>query len=161
MIDGVIKLLRDMAEFNYIEFTRLMSPLEVIVTKRGSCHDQVMLEFEELREMCLNPDAKFIMAVDSNDQGMETHSFVYFTLDRSWYWFENAWEDQRGLHQYPSEDELILDVMDKFLCRAFSADTRPAKVYISEFAPREHTIGEDLPDLVNICMAHAVEFPID
>jgi hypothetical protein len=154
MIDGVMKLLDDMKDIEYVEFTRLMSPLEVVVTRRGSCHDQVMLEMEELQELCLRPKAKFIMAVGETGQGLDTHSFVYFRSDKTWIWFENAWKNYRGVHQYPDEDSLISDVMTKFA--GYVGDSAN-KFYITAFNPDEHTIGEDLPDLVNICMEHAVE----
>jgi hypothetical protein len=161
MLDKVTKLFNDMEDIEYVEFTRLLSPLEVVVTKRGSCHDQVMLEMEELQEICLRPKAKFIMAVDKDGQGLETHSFVYFKEDNICYWFENAWKDRRGIYQFGTEKELIKTVMHDFAIRLGRHEDSNPKLYIAEFNPDEHTIGEDLATLVSNCMANAKEYKLD
>lgn len=155
MCENAKQLVELMGHIGYAEFTRLKSPLEVFLTTCGSCHDQVMLEHQELYGMGLDPQAKFIMAVDSDGQGMETHSFTYFKEDDKWYWFENAWEDLKGLHEYSSEDELIDSVMS-----AFGKRNDFDKLYIADFNPGEHTIGEDLETLVDICMNSATEYEI-
>ena len=149
-------LLEHMEEFRYIEFTSLMSPLEVLINKQGSCHDQVMLEMQELAEEGFNPKAKFIIAVNSDGQGQETHSFVYYYYDGSWCWFENAWKDLRGIRRYSTEDELLDSVMFAFGERnAFDI------LYIADFIPSEHYVGEDLQTLVDVCMNSAEEYKID
>lgn len=140
---------------DYQEFTKLMSPLEVALSQKGSCHDQVMLELQELYTIGLNPKAKFILAVDEDGMGLETHSFVYFTLNRTYYWLENAWEDMKGLHKFSSYDEMIDNIMYYFGSR-FPFD----KLYIADFNPADHTIGEDLDTLVDICMDSAIEYEV-
>ena len=156
MCKNAKQLVELMEHVRYTEFTRLKSPLEVFLDTSGSCHDQVMLEYQELDSMGLDPQAKFIMAADADGQGLETHSFVYFFDSDKWYWFENAWEDLKGLHEYSSEDELIDSVMF-----AFGRRTDFDKLYIADFNPDEHTIGENLESLVDICMNSAVEYKID
>jgi hypothetical protein len=138
-----------------------MSSIEVLVLKEGSCHDQVMLEYSALSDMGLHPKAKFIMSVDANDNGEETHSFVYFKETGTCYWFENAWKDRRGVYKFGSEKELIKTVMHDFVIRLGLHDDSSTKLYIAEFNPDEHTIGEDLATLVSNCMANAKEYELD
>ena len=104
----------------------------------------------------MNPHAKFIMAVDEFDQGLETHSFVYFEFGGKWYWFENAWGDMRGVREFPTYREMIDAVMF-----AFGQRTDFDKLYIADFNPEEHTPGEDLATLVDVCMNSADEYIID
>lgn len=155
MCDNPEQLSDFMSFIKYADFTRLKSPLETFISHSGSCHDQVMLEFQELFDMRLSPCAKFIMAVEEDGQGGETHSFVYYEQDGDYYWLENAWEDMRGIHKYNSEAELIEAVMFSFGQRV-----PYDKLYIADFAPAEHTIGEDLETLVDICMNSAEEYEI-
>lgn len=140
-------LLEAMAKFRYIDFTNLMSPLEVFLTLQGSCHDQVMFEYSELEEMGLKPHAKFLMIVDDNNRGLETHSFVYYIQDDKYCWFENAWEAQRGIHKFDSYDAMI-----SYITEQYRPHVSNNKLYLADFIPAEHTIGESLGILVDTCM---------
>ena len=147
-----------MSNFKYTEFSNLMSSKEVMITKQGSCHDQVIFEIKELSEMGLNPQAKFIMEVKDDEQGGETHSFVYYQDTNSptmWYWFENAWEDYRGIHEFND----YLNMID-FIMQAFKLRHPYSAMYISDFIISEHATGEDLQTLVNICMSSAQKYSL-
>ena len=136
-----------MSDFTYIEFERLMSPNQVFKTESGSCHDMVMFEYDELQKQGLDPKARFMIAVDDSGQGSETHSFVFYSEGRYTYWFEQAWNDYAGIHEFDSEKELLDFVVTAFIQR------NPGKViYLTEFIPEDHQIGEDLQTLVDICM---------
>ena len=146
------QLLYLMSNFEYIDFDTLMSSKEVADTLSGSCHDQVIFELDELSKQGLNPKAKFLIAVDPDGNGGETHSFVFYQEDSKLYWFENAWKDYRGIHEFDTEHELLDFVLDAF------ADRNPGKeVFVGAFIPEEHHIGEDLQTLVDICMDNAVQ----
>lgn len=140
---------------NYVEFTKLMSPEEVIMSKQGSCHDQAMLSLDVLQGLGYFPYAKFIIAVDEEDQGQETHSFVYFRNNRSWYWIENAWSEFQGVHQYSLYNDMIDAIMF-----AFGQRNPYVKLYIADLTPSDHTYGEDLQTFVDICMNSAEEYKV-
>ncbi len=141
-----------MSDFDYIEFSRLMSPELVFRTESGSCHDMVMFEYDELTKQGLAPKAKFLLATDDNGIGGETHSFVYYSEDSTMFWFEQAWQDYAGIHDFATEQEMFDFIIDAFINR------NPNKhIYIADFIPEEHTIGEDLQTLVDICMNDAIE----
>lgn len=146
------QLLYLMSDIDYKEFDTLMSPKEVLNTLSGSCHDQVMLEMQELTEQGLSPKAKFLMAVDKDGIGGETHSFVYYADAPDIFWFENAWEDYRGINDFITEDEMLNFIIDAFINR------NPGQfIYLGDFIPEDHTVGEDLQTLVDICMENAVQ----
>ena len=105
--------------------------------------------------MGLAPHAKFIMTVDDEGLGGETHSFVYYVSGDIYYWFESAWEDMRGIRKYHSKAELLDAVMF-----AFGQRVPFDKLYIADFIPEEHTIGEELDTFVDICMNSAEEYEI-
>ena len=155
MCDTPEQLSEMMSHIKYTGFTSLKSPLETFLTTCGSCHDQVMLEIQELYDMGLLPVGKFIMAVDAQGQGLETHSFVYYVIDNEYYWFENAWEDLAGIHVFSDYDDMLDSVMF-----AFSRRLDYDKLYLADFIPEQHTIGEDLDTLVDICMNSAREYKI-
>ena len=107
---SVYELLNYQSSFSYKEFTVLKSHDEVEESKSGSCHDQVMYELQELRNIGINPKALFLMVIDENGQGYDTHSFVYYKNDDFYYWYENAWEQYRGIHKYKSFNEMLDDI---------------------------------------------------
>lgn len=155
MLESPEALLHVMKGIVYAGFVTLMSPDVVLATGMGSCHDQALLEYQELNRMGFSPIAKFIMSVDEYGQGEETHSFVYYNVGDKWYWFENAWRDLSGIREYHSEAELIDSVMF-----AFGRRNGFDRLYIADLIPREHKAGETLPEFVNICMNHATEYQI-
>lgn len=156
MFESPEDLLQAMSGIQYTPFTMLMSPEEVLESQEGSCHDQALLEYTELQEMGFQPIAKFIMSVDDWGQGGETHSFVYYRINSVWYWIENAWSDLAGIRAYHSEDELIDSVV-----YAFGRRNGFDQLYIADFDPEEHAIGESLSDFVDICMDSAEEYKIE
>ena len=156
MIDSPEALLQVMRGIVYVGFVTLMAPEDVLATGMGSCHDQAILEYTELNRMGFNPTAKFIMSVDEDGQGEETHSFVYYSIGNRWYWFENAWSDLAGIREYSSEAELIGSVMF-----AFGRRNGFDRLYLADLFPSEHTTGETLSDFVDICMNHAEEYVIE
>lgn len=144
------ELLEYMSDFDYKIYDVLMNPVDVYIYGEGSCHDQVLFEIDMLELMGIKPESKFLMAVDKDNVGGETHSFVYWVGRTCVYWFENAWRDQRGIHEYDSKEHLLDSVISLFKKR------NPNQyVYMSDFNPDEHTIGEDLDTFVSICMENA------
>lgn len=42
------------------------------------------------------------------------HSFVIFTLNQKYYWFEATWKGRKGVHEFNSEKEIIDFVINNF-----------------------------------------------
>ena len=83
----------------YKEFTKLMSAEEVYAAEGGSCHDQA--EFENYMFNIMNIKHGRIFFIEYNkdsNQGGMTHTFLYYKEKNKFYWFENAWGGQEGIH---------------------------------------------------------------
>ena len=147
------KLLKHMNSFAYTEFDRLQSAEETEKLKSGSCHDQVMYELKQLRKLGIKPDAKFIIEYDpETNQGGTTHSFVYYKDGDNIVWFENAWEDQKGLHKFESEQALEDYIRKNWKT---SDNQKYTELEFSDFKESKHKAGESLQELVNICLEAA------
>jgi len=112
------ELLKWMSDnLRYSEFTTLMSGEEVYRNRRGSCHDQVMLEVEQFKLMGIDTKVWFAMEYNDKGQGGRTHSFVtYPGPGKTIIWFENAWESARGIHRFQNNirmREMVRKMWDK------------------------------------------------
>lgn len=94
---------------NYI----LPSPKEIIGNKVGVCWDQVELERYYFKGNDWNIKTYFIVHYDSDK--CPTHTFLTFEKGNKYYWFEHSWEKFRGIHEYATLKDLLLDVRDKFI----------------------------------------------
>ena len=94
---------------NYI----LQSPKEVIKNQIGVCWDQVELERYYFKGNDYNIKTYFIVHYDDNK--CPTHTFLTFEKNNKYYWFEHAWKKFRGIHEYNTLKELLIDITDKFI----------------------------------------------
>ena len=133
----------------YSDFTKLKSHDEVAKTKRGSCHDQVMFAYSELKKMGLNPKAEFLVEYNPKTHaGGSTHSFVHYEKDGKTYWLENAWGGHEGLHAFKDLDSIKAEIT-----RIHNSEqTEYSKLKWGKFNPEDHTPGESLGELLNISL---------
>lgn len=132
----------------YAEFTKLKSPGEVLRSKSGSCHDQVMLEMDELSKMGLKPKATFLIEYNKQTgQGGVTHSFVTYEKNGKTYWLENAWGGQEGIHEYDSLDQIKKDITNKHRKGETGSYKDYPNLEFSDFG--NHTPGESLQEVVD------------
>lgn len=96
-----------------IDFYYLLTPEELLENKCGVCWDQVELERKLFNEENVNVKTYFIYAKDGND--LPCHTFLTYEKDSKYYWFEHSWGIYRGIHEYPTLEELLKDVKNKFL----------------------------------------------
>ena len=145
-LNAVVNLSKHMKTFKYSDFTTLKDHDWVAKNKKGSCHDQVMYELYELRKCGLNPEADFFIQVDNNGQGYQTHSFVHYEQNGRRVWFENAWEDERGIHVYNSYNDMKNDIEEKI--------NAPKGIHIlwGKFDDSKVKPGDDLQTVVDKCL---------
>ncbi len=142
---GINFLIKDLNKFSYKEFEKLMSPNEVRETKSGSCHDQVLYEYTELKKLGLNPKCKFFIESDNQGQGGTTHSLVFFNLNNKTFWLENAWDDEKGLRSYKNEQAMVKDVV-----RRWNKKPQFPILYEGDLNLAKMRKGMTLQDIVNI-----------
>lgn len=123
-------LLTEMQDINYgwVDFTgkthlgdfdsfsddyRLQSPASLQKSKAGVCWDQVEFERDYFKEHNISIKTYFLVYYNGKD--CPTHTFLVFKSNGEFYWFEHSWERFRGLHQYQNIDELLSDVVHKFI----------------------------------------------
>lgn len=130
MINTPEELLKFMSEFDYkwmdkegtfhdeitsnmYEDYSLMTPKEVKKNKCGICVDQT--EFE--RDWFFKHNYLYnVMTIQIiREDSVPGHTFLIYEDNKKHYWFENAWYDERGIHEYNSYDELIEDIKNKFI----------------------------------------------
>lgn len=84
----------------------LKTPAEVFKSRTGNCHDQSLFESFVFHSLgIINGQLFFVEFSKDNPIGGNTHTLTWYRIDTpnedfkySYYWFENAWEDQAGIH---------------------------------------------------------------
>lgn len=99
------------SNIHYSNFTKLKSSDGVVESKSGSCHDQVVFEYNALKNMGKKPKILFFIACrEGSNQGGMTHSLVYYSEGNKVKWFENSWSGMEGIHTYDSLSDLKADI---------------------------------------------------
>ncbi len=118
---------------NYI----LQSPKEVITNKIGVCWDQVELERYYFKGNDWNIKTYFIVHYDSDK--CPTHTFLTYEKAGKFYWFEHSWKTFKGIHEYNSERELLLDVKNKFIKHELNNQYKKENLKLYEYKkPKYH-----------------------
>lgn len=92
---------------------RLQTPNEVIKSKIGVCWDQVELQRYYFKGNSYNIKTYFLVYYDEDK--CPTHTFLTFEKNNKYYWFEHAWKKFEGIHEYKKVEELLLDIINKFI----------------------------------------------
>lgn len=109
----------------------LMSPEELLVKKKGVCWDQVELERKLFTNNSIKNKTYFIYA--DNHDTLPSHTFLVFYRNNKVYWFEHSWYDEKGIHEYNTLNELLLDVKEKFLRSRKDEIESTDKVHLYEY----------------------------
>lgn len=86
---------------------------EVLESKIGTCWDQVELERLWFEEKGYNIYTFFMWFEVNRENDFPSHSFLIYEQDNKFYWFENAFESERGIHKFNSLEEAIENVKYK------------------------------------------------
>lgn len=97
----------------FYSFYYLLTPEEVLSKKCGVCWDQVELERKLFSDNSIECETYFIYLDDKRQ--LPSHTFLTFELNNKYYWFEHAWGNMQGIHEYKNILELLSDVKDKFI----------------------------------------------
>ena len=86
---------------------------EVLESKTGTCWDQVELERLWFEKNGYIIHTFFMMFEVNKENNYPTHTFLIYENNNKYYWFENAFEANRGIHEFNSLDEAIECVKTK------------------------------------------------
>lgn len=93
---------------------------QVLNTKVGTCWDQVELERLWFEKNHLEIRTIFIWFEVDYKNDFPTHTFLLYKKGNKWYWFENAFESYRGIHEFNTVKEAVECVISKQLEYAIS-----------------------------------------
>ena len=108
----------------------LMSPEEVLKYKKGICVDQTEFEREWFSKN--NNEHKVMVIQIERQDSKPGHQFLIYKENNKYNWFENAWYDERGIHEYNSYEELINDIKQKFIAQNDITEAELDKLEIFE-----------------------------
>lgn len=132
--------------FKYTRHTKLKTISEMLLVPRGSCHDQTHFESYFIGQMNLPHGVYFMIESNFKRQGGETHSFLWFKRDNKYYWFENAWEDMQGIHEFNSLKDMLAYIRKMHQEGKWGNKTFYPKL---EFAIMKCAEGDTLSQIVN------------
>ena len=121
---------------------------EVLKSKTGTCWDQVELERLWFERNGYTIHTFFMWFEVNKENNYPTHTFLIYESNNKYYWFENAFESERGIHEFNSLDEAIKCVKSKqikYTKNNFpnsSTDDMESLVVYEYFKPANH-IGVD------------------
>lgn len=93
--------------------TVVQSPEWVIKNRRGNCVDQVNLEYWFFKENGILTTIYYI-EYDNRNGELPSHMFIVLENNGKFYWYENAWKEYAGLHEYYSLSECLTDIKNKY-----------------------------------------------
>ena len=91
----------------------LQSPEQLLNSQHGVCWDQAELERDWFLKKGYKPKLFFVMFAIEKENNLPTHTFLVYQEEDKYYWFENSWGSQRGIHKYDNLELLIEDVKEK------------------------------------------------
>lgn len=129
----------------------LKSPEETLRSRSGNCHDQSLLELKLLREKGYKPKAAFVMEYDPKTyQGGVTHSFVYYKDGNKTKWFEHAWGDKSGIHEFKNFKEIQKEIEKIHKVKnKFGDNKKFTDLAWGNFDDKNLKPGDTLQDIVN------------
>lgn len=79
----------------------------VLITNIGTCYDQVEIERLWFHKNNYNFKTIFAWFEVDRENDFPTHTFLIYESNNKWYWFEHAWYDFKGIHEFNSEKEIL------------------------------------------------------
>lgn len=127
---GKIRLLNDKLnsfKYGYYDFKKrrvnttgnfnnyvTLSPNEFETYQVGVCWD--FAEYEKYYFDKYLPSVKYqLWYIELQNKMCETHTFLSFNLKNKYYWFESAWGDHQGIHEFGTIDKLVDEVIKSIL----------------------------------------------
>lgn len=81
----------------------------------GNCYDQVELEREWFSKKTYEYKTIFIWFCLPYQNNYLTHTYLIYRENDSWFWFENADENTKGLHEFENIEDLINSQKEIFI----------------------------------------------
>ncbi len=136
------------ANIRYKSTGILLSPEEVEEYGYGDCHDQANYIHSKLSTKDISNGRLFVIEYnDLNSPGGKTHTAAYYKQNGKYYWIENAWYGQTGIHgPYNSIFNLKIAIANAWIWGNYK------NLYVGSVNSSKIKNGMNLNDYVNACL---------
>ena len=126
----------------------LLSPEEVEKYGYGDCHDQANYIHSKLSTKDISNGRLFVIEYNNlNSPGGKTHTAAYYKQNGKYYWIENAWYGQTGIHgPYNSIFDLKIAIANVWVWGNYK------NLYVGSINSSKIKNGMNLNDYVNACL---------
>lgn len=126
----------------------LLSPEEVEEYGYGDCHDQANYIHSKLSTKDISNGRLFVIEYNNlNSPGGKTHTAAYYKQNGKYYWIENAWYGQTGIHgPYNSIFDLKIAIANVWIWGNYK------NLYMGSVNSSKIKSGMNLNDYVNACL---------
>lgn len=88
----------------------LQKPEELMKNKYGVCWDFVEFEREWFKNNGYEFKTFYMAVIKKEGSKLPTHTFLVYSFNNKWYWFEFSWYNQRGIHEFDSIENLLKNI---------------------------------------------------
>ncbi len=144
-------VMRELEKINYRwidDDTFIQDAKEVIESKEGNCWEQVELERKLFSDLGVDTQSYFVSLSDESEH-YQTHTFIVYQNNGKFIWFEHSWESYKGVYEYNSLKELLMDVKNKLIL-SFS-DISVGEVYAFVYFYQKPNKRMKAPEFLNYC----------
>lgn len=136
------------ANITYKSTGILLSPKEVEEYGYGDCHDQANYIHSKLSTKDISNGRLFVIEYNYlNSPGGKTHTAAYYKQNGKYYWIENAWYGQTGIHgPYNSIFDLKIAIANIWVWGNYK------NLYVGSVNSSKIKNGMNLNDYVNACL---------
>ncbi len=106
----------------------LQSPKQLLESRVGIAFDVVELERDLVSK--LNAEYRTYFMYYPDDDMDYAHAFLIYKDSKKYYWLENSWLKYKGVHIYDTKDDLLSDVLEKFVKTIKDGDIKKVKLFI-------------------------------
>lgn len=126
----------------------LLSPKEVEKYGYGDCHDKANYIHSKLSAKGISNGRLFMIEYnDLNSPGGKTHTAAYYKQNEKYYWIENAWYGQTGIHgPYNSIFDLKIAIANVWVWGNYK------NLYVGSVNSSKIKNSMSLNDYVNACL---------
>lgn len=101
---------------------RVLSPQDFIKYGGGVCWDYVIYQEYYFNKFFprIEIHTFYHQTIHENKDDCPSHTFMIFTIDKRWFWFESSWKDHMGIWEFASLNDTISYISDELIKHAKS-----------------------------------------
>lgn len=134
-------------ESDYDKYYRVLSPQDFIKYGGGTCWDYVIYQAYYFKRYY--PGIKFYtfyhQSVHEDPNDAPSHTFMIFTVNNKWYWFESAWKINIGIWEFNTLEDALNFITDLLIT---SAENEPGiSIYKDHFLVSYNPLNSNMYDM--------------